>query len=390
MAGKMVSLFRSTDTGAPTLNGVAGSLITVLDACLITGYNFKTVTSINRSGQTATVYVQTGHGLPADGGPKVNISGANQSAYNGNFQYTYVDANYFTITVEGTPTTPATGSISSSIAPLGWNKPFTGTNLAAYQSTASDSTKMYWRVDDTASQVASHLGCELMTSITSYSNTFPSSSQNSGNPLYVIKSYTADSVSRRWIIVGDGYEVFIFSAHNYGGSEYMFATTHFGDPCSEMLSDPYGCLIYGTYNPATSAYSDGYSYSHQLSDSLSLQQGDRAHYFARSYLQTGRSVFAHKHGNFNLGSQYLGRGVVPYPNPADNGLHIGPVFLTDPYGIRARLRGLWQPLHTKPLGHGYLLPANQSPIGRRLFAISNVHASTVGGETHMDIDGPWR
>lgn len=36
-----VAVYQSTDAGAPTLNGVAGSLIAVLNACLINGYGSK-------------------------------------------------------------------------------------------------------------------------------------------------------------------------------------------------------------------------------------------------------------------------------------------------------------------------------------------------------------
>lgn len=392
MAGTMVQLCRGTDTGAPSLNGTAGSLITVLDACLVTGYNNKTVTSITRVGQTATVHVQTGHGLRADGGPKVKISGSNQAAYNGNFQYTYVDDNYFTITVEGTPTSPATGSMTTSIAPLGWNKPFSGTNLAAYQSAESDSTKMYLRVNDTAGQYARFIGCEYIVDInTNYGGLFPTTAQLSGG-VYITKSYSADSVIRNWIVVGDGYEFFLYCAYSYANAyPFIFEIFHFGDPCSEMLSDPYGCLIYGAAGSNVGNWPNTSSYAHTIHNSAALITSDLFHYFARSYLQTGKSVFALKHGNYTLGGNILGyNAAVPYPNPADNGLHISPIFVTDPYCVRAQLKGLWQPLHTRPFGHGYLLPTDKSPIGRRLFSVAIGTQGSVAGECLMDIDGPWR
>ena len=37
----MIHVYRSTDAGAPTLTGLAGSLISVLDACLVDGYGSK-------------------------------------------------------------------------------------------------------------------------------------------------------------------------------------------------------------------------------------------------------------------------------------------------------------------------------------------------------------
>jgi len=69
------------------------------------------VTSINVSGQTATV-VATSHGLSV--GDTALIQGANQFQYNGNQRVlTAADANTFTFTVNGSPTTPATGTITS-------------------------------------------------------------------------------------------------------------------------------------------------------------------------------------------------------------------------------------------------------------------------------------
>lgn len=67
------------------------------------------VTSITRSGTTATVTTGSAHGI-SDGDP-VTISGANQADYNGIFQAAYVSSTVFTIEVSNSPTTPATGTI---------------------------------------------------------------------------------------------------------------------------------------------------------------------------------------------------------------------------------------------------------------------------------------
>lgn len=69
------------------------------------------MSSITRSGTTATVTTATAHGL-ADGDP-VKIAGASQSDYNGIFQIRYLTTTTFTIEVENSPTTPATGTITA-------------------------------------------------------------------------------------------------------------------------------------------------------------------------------------------------------------------------------------------------------------------------------------
>jgi hypothetical protein len=74
----------------------------------------KTVTSITRSSTTATV-TATAHGFTS--GDQVNIRGAVQTDYNGDFIVTVTDANTFTYTVSGSPATPATGTIIANNGP---------------------------------------------------------------------------------------------------------------------------------------------------------------------------------------------------------------------------------------------------------------------------------
>ena len=61
-----VKHFRSNMTGAPTLNGVAGALIGVLDACLVNGFNLKTIDSLAVAAGVATASVGGGHGYEPD------------------------------------------------------------------------------------------------------------------------------------------------------------------------------------------------------------------------------------------------------------------------------------------------------------------------------------
>lgn len=81
----------------------------------------QTVSSITRSGSTATV--TTGSPHPLKTGDTVVISGAVQTEYNGSFVVTVPtdqlsNKNVFTYTVSGTPATPATGTITYNRAVL--------------------------------------------------------------------------------------------------------------------------------------------------------------------------------------------------------------------------------------------------------------------------------
>jgi len=70
----------------------------------------QTVTSLTRDGSTATV-ILANHGYTT--GNLVQISGAEQAAYNGSFVITKVDDDTFTYTVSGSPTSPATWTIKA-------------------------------------------------------------------------------------------------------------------------------------------------------------------------------------------------------------------------------------------------------------------------------------
>jgi uncharacterized phage protein gp47/JayE len=72
--------------------------------------NPVTINSITRSGSIATATVDGGHNLAS--GVLVDISGADQSEYNGtDIEITVISETQFTYTVSGTPATPATGTI---------------------------------------------------------------------------------------------------------------------------------------------------------------------------------------------------------------------------------------------------------------------------------------
>lgn len=71
---------------------------------------YQDTVTITRSGSTASVS-HTAHGMPT--GKQVAIRGATQLEYNGVFTISNVTTNGYDYTVSGTPTTPATGTITA-------------------------------------------------------------------------------------------------------------------------------------------------------------------------------------------------------------------------------------------------------------------------------------
>lgn len=98
----------ATDTSAVPVVGARVSLEAAAGGALPA---LASVTSITRSGATATVTTGVAHNLVT--GNKVVIRGANEPEYNGGSKVvTVTSTTTFTYTVSGTPATPATGTIT--------------------------------------------------------------------------------------------------------------------------------------------------------------------------------------------------------------------------------------------------------------------------------------
>ena len=56
-----VRVYRSSEFGAPVLDGLAGSLINVMDACLVNGFGMLTITSLTQIDGVATAVTDSPH-----------------------------------------------------------------------------------------------------------------------------------------------------------------------------------------------------------------------------------------------------------------------------------------------------------------------------------------
>lgn len=392
MSGTEVILHRSTDTGAPSLVGAVNSLVALFDACLVNGYNSKSVQSITRTGSTATVTFATAHGYAVDGGTKVEIMSATQAEYNGIKKIFNVTANTFDFTVTGTPATPATGTITSRVPPLGWSKTYSGTNKAAYRSNEVTGTRLYLRVDDTVALTSYLRGYETMSDVDTGAGLFPTTAQLSSG-IALDKANVVDATGRPWVMAGDGFEFHFFYAYHLTTYAGIYRHFHFGDPASEMASDPYGCLIYGSDAASPGGTPNNSHTSQLIPSSTGTVTAQAGHFYARPYSQVGSSQPAVKVGDQQLsGTASGGDAALIFPAPNNNRFYTSPLYAADAgqYCLRSQIKGIWRPCHVRPFGNAVLIAAADSPLTRRLFTISTVYSAAVAGETHVDIDGPWR
>jgi hypothetical protein len=387
-----IHVFRSTDVGAPQLTGIAGSMIAVLDACLVNGYNTKSVT-ITRSGETATV-TSTAHGYVLD--QVVEISGAAETEYNGLFKVASVpDANTFTVIVTGNPATPATGAISCKVAGAGWTKDFTATNLAAYRGPVG-TTRYFLRVNDTFGNLARVRGYESMTAISTGTGLFPTVAQFAGDGLVWWKSDASTSATRPWTLFTDGKCIHLVHHHN-ATSTYISLDT-FGDIKSYRSGDVHNCILIGsenTTNAVTTNSAPGACYS------LSLGSNSAGVFMARDYFGEGGSFAPQKivNGSFNsqitstFTNNVFGSRGVRFPNPADGGLVVSKIFIGTPEVLRGELPGVLCPMHFRPFSEEFRFDGQGELLGDSYMAVNVASGSAASpgsaGQVLFKVTGNW-
>lgn len=364
-----VKYYTSAMSGAPSLANTAGSLIGVLDACLVDGFGSVSVDSLVVASNVATVTVSAGHQFAMVGstGPVIRIAGASPSGLNGDWRVTVTSTTAFTFATTGISDQTASGTITAKPAPAGFSKAFSDTNKAAYRSDDVTGTRLYLRIDDTPTTYARCRGFEAMTDVDTGTGLFPTDAQLSGGG-YVYKS---SSGTRSWTLYSDGRMVYFFCDATGSG---MIGGLLFGDIRSYVTADAYGCAL------VCSISSSG---THQLYQNNSTAGS----WIARGYAQTGGSSTQSRYSHAKCAST-LGAGGETYPAVADNSVHIWPVEIWDgTANSRGLLPGFWCPVHGIISAYDGDLLENMADLPGR-----TARVQVTGGSytAVIDIAGPWR
>lgn len=389
-----VKFFHSAMPNAPVLSGTAGSLIAVLDACLADGFGLKTADSIVVAGGVATATFSTGHSFEPD--TIMLVAGATPSGLNGEKRVLTTSTNTVTFSAAGIPDLTATGTITAKLAPAGWAKVFSATNLAAYRSLDVESTRMFLRVDDTGTTNARVVGYENMTDVNTGVGAFPTGAQVAGGGWWP-KANSANATARAWTLVADS-KGFWLHLHTLSGTDSGVAGSvwGFGDFASLKSGDPYACQLFCAKSDVTSSYGT----SPRAVEYCSHTPVEDSGYIPRSFTALGGSVAGATSVTSgwatNVGSSgYYQNPAMPlYPNGPDNGLALSGKSVVEPgVCLRGRTRGIYMALQNchdkfnwrdKIDGQGTLL-------GRKLVSIKCGGASLAssGGLVFVDITGPW-
>ena len=231
-----VKYYHDAMQGAPVLSGTPGAVIALLDACLITGFNSKTVDSLVVAGNIGTITISAGgHGFGVD--DIIAISGAAPTALNTEFKVLTATSTALTFATTGIADQTATGTITVKFAPIGgWTKPFSDTNKAVYQSIDVNASGGLLRVDDTAAIFAPVRAYETMSDIDTGSNMTPTTEQQSD--FGISKSNAVDASARKWALVADKTMVYFGVAVDTAYPLAMNAA-FFGDIVSLKVADAY-------------------------------------------------------------------------------------------------------------------------------------------------------
>jgi len=325
MANSKFTIFTSSDIGGPgPINGLTGSLISMLDACLVTGYGEKYVGWTKPLG---TISGSLSAYLPASGSKMtlfVNDAGGNVTA-GGKEAWT-----------------------------VGWESmtALTSSNTAFFTGSVGSGYGQF----PTPLQIPLSSPTPLITS--------------AGGHLIWRKSSTADTNGRYWIMFADAYTAHLFI--NTGDTAGYYYGSSFGNIYSlNGNNDAYRCLLIGRQTENNSVgntaalniftdtmdivFAGGGAMTAPMVNSLQAHSG---HYMARGWSGMGSSINVGKSGDTSklsftsvtitgIYNYWLYSGLLQTPNPTDNTFYVSPISIIEPSTacIRGRWRGMYHLCH---------------------------------------------
>jgi hypothetical protein len=393
MSFDTVKHFTHTMAGAPVLSHAPGSLIAVLDACLINGFDLRPALTLT---VTAGVATMTFSGISAARpdaviliagvtGPLAAINGERRVLTAGSGVLTFATA---------LPNGTATGTINFRMAPLNWLNPFTGTDLRVYRSADPLSTRHFMRVDDTTSLFASVRGFEGMTDVNTGTGPFPNVTQRGGQGAGINKAVnTAVTFPVKWTVVGNGrcFLVNIVGTSNSTSAQFAGRSCFYGDfPAFRPAGDPFAFGV-----------SAGSALSNAVDSSGNVDGGAVTSIFTpRDFHGLGGSdefsSFTESGSTIISGTDTTG-GI--FPSTIDGSMRLSRRLFKKAVSAPARgaVPGLFHIAQSQVgtvYDQGVYLGGTGPLTGRRLITFGAGYVSTAfpaanGGISLVDVTGPW-
>ncbi|CAN7170648.1 hypothetical protein LJR118_000299 [Acidovorax sp. LjRoot118] len=392
-----VKFFNEGMPGAPVLNGVAGALIALFDACLITGFGLRACTITVSSGVATVAVASDVKNLNLVDSVQLiaGVAGGMTGFANLNGEQKITSATATTLTfATAVANGTATGTITIKQAPVPyWEKTYSSTNIACYRSTDPATLGAFLQVTDTGTTTATVRMYETMSAFGTGTNPAPAVA-DMATPWWV-KSTAANSTANTWDLFGDSRGFYLCPTPGYGAVNTVQSqpTYYFGDLITYRSVDPYAVWIAASNN-ATQTYG-----------SVALgQQGGNSQAGARllrSYTGLGLAIQAW--GVPQSGAQSSVSGVDTqwgsFPT-IDGKLRLTKIHATEGAAIANAVvlpRGLFPGISYVPLtGGGTSFPRGTRIAidGRVLVSVRQGVATTetagTSGYCWIDITGPWR
>lgn len=377
----------SSMTGAPTIGGTAGSLLAALDAFLVTGWGSKAVDSATISGGVCRLNFASGKSA-AQEHAVILVAGASPSGINGEQKVTAV-ANGWVEFKTDLPDGAVTGSISFKMAPLGWEKVFSKTNVAVYRQTDIASTRTYYRVDDSDPLYSRVQMYESMTDVDSGIAVAPSVAGG----YYWCKRAVAGGASY-WVLAGDSRGVYFVAGTNSlstaaSTGNYACLSQYMGDLNSFRSGDAWSAMLTGA---ETRDYNNIRGCVFCSADAVGFT-------LKRRSTGLGTSVSCVRK-LFGLVTAISGKDstLSSFPSPVDNGLRLTEILITDGLdtnGPRGWMPGAYHCPQTgviATMGANVLLTRGQGAFNaKQLLSVTiGPPASMDQGVAFLDVTGPWR
>lgn len=383
-----VRFFLSRFRGAPTINGLPGSLITALDACLIDGFGAITPLSVTVADGIATATVNVNDTFEQHA--TIQISGAETAGLNGLARVLTSDSTTFTFATEAADGAAA-GTISIKYAPVGhWEKVFDdgGTGeKAVYQSKHPASLGYFLRVDDSVGDRARVVAYADMTDLDTGTGPFPDPSQVTDG--YWLKSSAASAAATQWGIFADPRTVYLAMQAHAGGSSNGAPCRGFGDMIPVINSDTRACAI-SVSDPSSSSAAAQYAYG-----GFDANAGLGGSIYT-PHRETGASGATTIRSVTGSGASGSSGSFGAYPSPVNAALYLSKIELAESSAPRMTVPGvyfcpqsglanLW-PDYTIVVG-----PGGRPLIGIRLGDSNGpTSGSNDRGAYFIDPIGPWR
>lgn len=241
--------FHSKMVGSPTNTNAAGSTLAIIRAVLSTGFNLLTPQTATVAGGVMTLTYSAPHGyedkvlLRLDGAPggslvrRVTASAGSSS---------------LTIPATGFADGAVSGSLSTRVAPAGWEEVFSDTGKAVFRSKVEGpgSTRFYYRVSDAVSGSGVRIlrGFESMTNVDTGTGPFPTMAQEGGDGVFTYRNDNAKPMD--WVAVVDAKTCYVGMGISIANAMIAFC---FGDFAPFGNTDSFAAMVAGGTSDWTSS-----------------------------------------------------------------------------------------------------------------------------------------